>query len=96
MIETQHTPDDYDSPWKEALERYLPDALALLFPAAFAGIDWSPGYSFLDKELQKVVRDARLGRRLADKLVRVAQAQVSSPKRQAGNQEHHGRLPLAS
>jgi hypothetical protein len=75
MIETQHTPDDYDSPWKEALERYLPDALALLFPAAFAGIDWSRGYSFLDKELQKVVRDARLGRRLADKLVRVVDTQ---------------------
>jgi hypothetical protein len=87
MIETQHTPDDYDSPWKEALERDLPDALALLFPTAFAGIDWSRGHSFLDKELQKVARDAQLGRRLADKLVRVAQAQVSSPKRQAKSPE---------
>jgi hypothetical protein len=63
--------DDYDSPWKEALERYLPDFLALLFPQAHAGIDWSQGYEFLDKELQQVVRDAQLGRRLADKLVRV-------------------------
>ena len=63
--------DDYDSPWKEALERYLPDFLALLFPQAHAGIDWSQGYEFLDKELQQVVRDAELGRRLADKLVRV-------------------------
>ena len=35
--------DDYDSPWKEALERYLPDFLALLFPEAHAGIDWSQG-----------------------------------------------------
>ena len=63
--------DDYDTPWKEALERYLPDFLALLFPQAHAGIDWSQGYEFLDKELQQVVRDAELGRRLADKLVRV-------------------------
>ena len=63
--------DDFDSPWKEALERYLPEFLALLFPQAHAGIDWSKGYTFLDKELQKVVRDAALGRRLADKLVRV-------------------------
>ena len=63
--------DDYDSPWKEVLERYLPDFLAPLFPEAHAGIDWSHGYEFLDKELQQVVRDAELGRRLADKLVRV-------------------------
>ena len=62
--------DDYDSPWKEALERYLPEFLALLFPHAHAGIDWSQGYAFLDKELQQVVRDAALGRRLADKLFR--------------------------
>lgn len=63
--------DDYDSPWKEALERYFPECRALLFPAVHAGIDWSQGYEFLDKELQRVVRDAELGRRLADKLVRV-------------------------
>jgi hypothetical protein len=68
---TTRVKDDYDSPWKEALERYLPDFLALLFPQAHAGIDWSKGYEFLDKELQQVVRDAELGRRLADKLVRV-------------------------
>ena len=68
---TEFPSDDYDSPWKEALERYLPDFLALLFPQAHAGIDWSQGYEFLDKELQQVVRDAELGRRLADKLVRV-------------------------
>ena len=67
--------DDYDSPWKEALERYLPDFLALLFPEAHAGIDWSQGYEFLDKELQQVARDAELGRRLADKLVRVVDRQ---------------------
>lgn len=62
---------DYDSPWKTALERYFPHFMALFFPEAHAGIDWSQGYTFLDKELQKVVRDAELGRRLVDKLVRV-------------------------
>src|SRR5258706_1219502 len=64
-------PDEYDSPWKEALERYLADFLAFFFPQAHAEIDWSRGYAFLDKELQQVVRDAELGRRLADKLVQV-------------------------
>lgn len=64
-------PSDYDSPWKEALERYFEDCMALFFPQAHADIDWTRGYEFLDKELQQVVREAELGRRLADKLVRV-------------------------
>ena len=62
---------DYDSPWKEALARYLPDAFALFFPAVYAQIDWQQGYELLDKELQQVTRDAELGRRLADTLVQV-------------------------
>ena len=63
--------DDYDSPWKEVLERYFPAFLAWFFPTAHADIAWEHGYRFLDKELQKVVRDAKLGRRWADKLVQV-------------------------
>ncbi|QVL49772.1 MAG: DUF4351 domain-containing protein [Thiocapsa sp.] len=62
---------DYDSPWKTVLERYFPDFLAFFFPDAHADIDWTHGYSLLDKELQKVVRDAELGRRWADSLIRV-------------------------
>jgi hypothetical protein len=63
--------DDYDSPWKIALERYFPDFMALLYPTIHAEIDWTQGHEFLDKELQHVVRDAELGRRYADKLVKV-------------------------
>ena len=70
MPQQQH-PDDFDSPWKEALEQALPDFLALFFPEAHSGIDWSRGYRFRDKELQQVVRDAELGRRYADKLAEV-------------------------
>ena len=62
---------DYDSPWKEALARYLPAAFAIFFPAVHAQIAWERGYELLDKELQGVTRDADLGRRLADTLVRV-------------------------
>ena len=62
---------DYDSPWKEVLERYFPAFLAWFFPVAHAAIAWEQGHHFLDKELQKVVRDAKLGRRWADKLVQV-------------------------
>ncbi len=62
---------DYDSAWKEMLESFFEQFLAFFFPQAHAGIDWTMGYEFLDKELQQVVRDAELGRRLADKLVKV-------------------------
>ncbi|MCW8141089.1 MAG: transposase, partial [Planctomycetota bacterium] len=62
---------DWDSPWKEALDRYLEPALRLLFPAAHAGIDWSRGWQPLDGELQQVLREGELGRRVTDKLFRV-------------------------
>jgi hypothetical protein len=63
--------DDYDSPWKEAVEQYFPEFIAFYFPAAHAQIDWTCGYDFLDQELRAVVQDAELGKRFVDKLVRV-------------------------
>ena len=63
--------DEYDSPWKVALERYFPEFMEFYFPVIFADIDWGSGYDFLDKELQQVTKDAELGRRYVDKLVRV-------------------------
>jgi hypothetical protein len=62
---------DLDNTWKEALELFLEPFLAFFFPEVHDGIDWRRGYQSLDKELQQVVRDARLGRRLADKLFQV-------------------------
>jgi hypothetical protein len=62
---------DYDSPWKEALDRFFEAFLALLFPQVHQQIDWSRGYESLDKELQQVVRAAEVGRRYVDKLVKV-------------------------
>ena len=41
------------------------------FPDVHAGIDWSRGYKSLDKEPQQIVRDARVKKRLADKLFKV-------------------------
>ncbi len=65
------SPEDYDSPWKTALEQFFPEFMAFFFPEAHARIDRSAGYVFLDKELQQVVRDRELGRRFVDKLVQV-------------------------
>ena len=38
---------DYDSPWKEVLDRFLPQFLELFFPERHAGIDWSGGYALM-------------------------------------------------
>jgi hypothetical protein len=43
----------------------------LFFPHIHADIDWSRGYVFLDKELQKIVPKAGRGRLYVDKLVKV-------------------------
>ncbi|KAB2929117.1 MAG: cytosolic protein [Candidatus Contendobacter sp.] len=63
--------NEYDSPWKQLLERFFPEFMAFFFQDAHGAIDWEAGYEFLDKELARVVRDATLGQRYADKLVRV-------------------------
>lgn len=62
---------DYDSPWKEALEQYFNAFMAFFFPQAYDGIDWSRGYNFLDKELQKIYGEGKKGRKYVDKLVGV-------------------------
>jgi hypothetical protein len=54
---------DYDGAWKEALDRFFEPCVAFFFPLAHADIDWARGYETLDKELQKVVRQAKQGRR---------------------------------
>lgn len=61
---------DFDGPWKEALDAYLPDILAFFFPEAYAGIDWSREYQPLDKELQQVAPDGG-NDQAVDKLVQV-------------------------
>jgi hypothetical protein len=63
--------DEFDSPWKDILETYFQDFIWFFFPQIHEDIDWSRGYDFLDQELHQVVRDAELGKRLTDKLVKV-------------------------
>ncbi len=62
---------DYDSPWKDALARYLPSFLAFFFPIIHDDIDWSRGYEALDKEFQQIARWAKIGKQLADKLFKI-------------------------
>ena len=62
---------DYDSPWKEIIGQLFEPCLAFFFPRIHAAIDWSCGYTFLDKELQKLTPDAESGRHTVDKLAKV-------------------------
>jgi hypothetical protein len=71
MNTTENHTDDYDSPWKEGMELYFKELMQFFFPGIAREIAWDKGYQFLDKELQQVVRDAEIGRKHADKLVRV-------------------------
>ncbi|MCP3963278.1 MAG: DUF4351 domain-containing protein [bacterium] len=63
--------DAYDSPWKEMLERYFPDFLAFFFPDAHRSVDWTRGWESQDQELQKIMREAEIGKRIADKVMKV-------------------------
>ena len=63
--------DDYDLPWKDIVEAYFEAFMRFFFPQIHAEIDWSRGYEFLDQELSQIIRDAELGKRVLDKLVRV-------------------------
>jgi hypothetical protein len=66
---------DLDSPWKEVLRAYFPQALLFFFPNTADLIDWQQPYEFLDKEFQQIAREAELGRRYADQLVKVRMKQ---------------------
>ncbi|WZI66445.1 MAG: hypothetical protein HEQ35_01155 [Gloeotrichia echinulata IR180] len=62
---------EFDSPWKDILQLYFEEFMLFFFPEAHAEIDWSRPPEFLDKELQQVIRDAELGKRVVDKLVKI-------------------------
>lgn len=64
-------PDNYDTPWKNAVSRYFPEFMAFYFPAAHSQIDWRQPVDFLDQELSQLAPDGATGARRVDKLVRV-------------------------
>ena len=59
---------DNDSAWKDVLTDLFPEFIAFFFSDIQTEIDWTRGYQFLDKELAKIARGHRTGKRLADKL----------------------------
>lgn len=63
--------DDYDSPWKDAVDKYFMELLQFYFPISHAQIDWTIPYVNLDTELRALMRDSESGKRIVDKLMRV-------------------------
>jgi hypothetical protein len=62
---------DADSPWKQILRVYLPDAIDFFFPEVSKLINWRIPPVFLDKELEQLNPDDKIGKRYADQLVEV-------------------------
>lgn len=62
---------DYDNPWKEMLSEYFHEFMTFFFPDVSQDIDWTRRYELLDKELRQITREADIGVRLADHLVKV-------------------------
>jgi len=69
---------DFDSPWKETLEKFLRSFLGLCFPELEVEVDWARPVVFLDKELQAISREAKSRRQYVDKLVQVTRRGVES------------------
>ncbi|MFL9449959.1 hypothetical protein AB0758_02270 [Tolypothrix bouteillei VB521301_2] len=66
-----NVPANYDESWKVAIEQYFEPFVAFFFPEAHREIAWERGYEFLDKEFTQIIRDAEIGTRFVDKLLKV-------------------------
>lgn len=62
---------NYDSPWKNILNYFLPAFMDFCLPHVAAAIDWSKGYVSLDKELHAISRRQKAGKRTVDTLFKV-------------------------
>ncbi|MBF0421095.1 MAG: DUF4351 domain-containing protein [Magnetococcales bacterium] len=67
----QSQPTEYDSPWKEILKAYFKDFLEFFLAEAHDGINWQRNPEFLDKELDRITKEAKAINRRVDLLVKV-------------------------
>ncbi len=70
---------DYDSPWKEVLDKFFALVLAFLLPKTHDDIDWTKDPESLETELRKVLPEAEVGPRRVDKLVKVYRKGTDDP-----------------
>ncbi|MFH0926515.1 MAG: cytosolic protein [bacterium] len=63
--------NNFDEGWKEIIGEYFPQLMEFFFPEIHKDIDYTKDYEFLDIELQKIVKLSNLGKRWADRLIKV-------------------------
>lgn len=62
---------EFDGPWKDILDIYFEEFIAFCWPSKYHEIDWTKGFKMRDKELTKISRGTKTGRKVVDKLVEV-------------------------
>ncbi|NGZ27262.1 MAG: cytosolic protein [Magnetococcales bacterium] len=62
---------EYDSPWKEIMRFYFKEFISFFLPVAYEEIDWQRPPEFLDKELDRITKEAKGKNRRVDLLVKV-------------------------
>ena len=62
---------DYDTPWSNILGNFFEQFMAFCWPDKYHLIDWKRGYTSLDKDLKKITKDAKVGNRVVDKLIKL-------------------------
>lgn len=62
---------NYDSPWKNILNYFLPAFMEFCLSQVAVAIDWSKGYISLDKELHAISRRQKVSKRTTDALFKV-------------------------
>jgi len=62
---------EIDSPWKDMIGIFFNEFMEFFAPEIARDIDWGKAPIFLDKELSKIMKGAKTGKRFVDKLVQV-------------------------
>ncbi len=68
---SEPTTTDFDGIWKEVLQSWLPECMALFWPRIHALIDWSTPPTFLHQELQRLHKIMKRGAKRTDLLAQV-------------------------
>ncbi len=61
----------FDESWKKIIERLFPQFIDFFIPELYVNIDFTKGVSFLDTEMEQILKDSKKGAKYVDKLARV-------------------------
>ena len=62
---------DFDNAWKQLITKHFKDFVDFFYPKVSQDINWDKGFTFLDKELEKLFPKNKFTKRYADKLAEV-------------------------